>query len=160
MIVYLYDKNTGEYLSEYSPQINPKNKDEFLYPKNSTLIQPIIKSGFVPVFDGSNWVQTPDFRGKEVIDKDTKQIYVVKDLGELPENIMLYEEFKLTDEFLQLEQEKEVENQKNEILAKLAELDLKRIRAICEPEMYADGKSWLEFYNEKIIELRTQLQEL
>ncbi|MGN1153811.1 MAG: hypothetical protein ACI4S3_07260 [Candidatus Gastranaerophilaceae bacterium] len=160
MIVYLYDKKTGVYLSEYSPQVNPKNPTEFLFPKNSTLIKPIVKNGFVPVFDGKKWVQTPDYRGKEVINTDTKQVSVVKKIGSLPENNILYETYKLTKEFQEQEQEKEIENKKNEILVKLNELDLKRIRAVCEPEIHESGKSWLEFYNEQICELRTQLKEL
>lgn len=46
------------------------------------------------------------------------------------------------------------------ILSQIEELDKKRIRAICEPKEKdpVTKKSWLEHYNELIIELRNQLQ--
>ena len=44
----------------------------------------------------------------------------------------------------------------------LKDLDLKRIRAICEPELKDDesGQTWLEYYNTQIQDLRSQIQIL
>ncbi len=49
---------------------------------------------------------------------------------------------------------------KEVIKSKLKELDLKRVRAICEPSLKNQNQSWLEYYNEQIQELRRQLEEL
>lgn len=44
----------------------------------------------------------------------------------------------------------------------IEEIDRKRIRAIAEPSLYdaQNGKTWLEHYNEQIIELREQILQL
>ncbi len=56
----------------------------------------------------------------------------------------------------------ELENKKDEIIAKLNDLDLKRIRAVCENEMKDSQKNetWLDYYNSQILKLRQQLEEL
>lgn len=48
----------------------------------------------------------------------------------------------------------------NEILAELAELDKKRIRAIAEPSMKDEEQTWLEYYNLQISGLRNELTEI
>ena len=47
-----------------------------------------------------------------------------------------------------------------ELKAQIEELDKKRIRAVCEPSMKTENQSWLEYYNEKIVELRQVMAEL
>lgn len=44
----------------------------------------------------------------------------------------------------------------------IKELDLKRIRAICEPSVKDEttGQTWLEYYNAQILNLRSQIQTL
>lgn len=51
---------------------------------------------------------------------------------------------------------------KMNLQARLDELDKKRIRAMCEPELKdaVGGKTWLEYYTEEIISLRAQLGDL
>ena len=52
----------------------------------------------------------------------------------------------------------EIETLKNEIY----DIDLKRIRAVCEPSIRNEetGETWLEYYNAQILELRNQIQTL
>ena len=47
-------------------------------------------------------------------------------------------------------------------MLELAELDNKRIRAVCEPSIKDKntGKTWLDYYNSQIRILRGQIQEL
>lgn len=49
-----------------------------------------------------------------------------------------------------------------EIHRVLDELDSKRVRAMCEPELRdaEAGETWLEYYNNQIKELRTELNSL
>lgn len=63
-------------------------------------------------------------------------------------------------------EEEEKQKQKDivivEIKKKLEKLDTKRIRAICENEIKDEdtGKTWLEYYNEQVVELRQQLSKI
>lgn len=70
-----------------------------------------------------------------------------------------------------LESEEEYANRKNEeiiqsqidlINIQINELDLKRIRAVCEPSIKDEttGQTWLEYYNAQILDLRSQIQTL
>ena len=56
----------------------------------------------------------------------------------------------------------EIEKQINKINEELSELDMKRIRAICEPEIKDEetGETWLDYYNAEIQSLRNQIQNL
>ena len=62
------------------------------------------------------------------------------------------------------EEQAEIERQERigEIKQNLYELDLKRIRAVCENEIKDEqtNESWLEFYNKQITELRAELNSL
>lgn len=50
----------------------------------------------------------------------------------------------------------------SEVLKKINELDNKRVRALCEPELKdtESGETWLEFYTNQIIDLRKQIAEI
>jgi len=48
----------------------------------------------------------------------------------------------------------------NEIQNELDALDKKRIRAIAEPSMKDENKSWLEYYNDQVKSLREELAQL
>ena len=55
----------------------------------------------------------------------------------------------------------ENKNQKiEELKSKLEELDKQRIRALCEPSNRTENQTWLEYYNEQIINIRKELQDL
>ena len=64
-LVYLYD-NTFRYTSEYTAQRNPKNKNTFLQPVNSTEIKPDFKDGFTPYWSGTGWENRPVIKEIEV----------------------------------------------------------------------------------------------
>lgn len=56
----------------------------------------------------------------------------------------------------------QIKNEIDKLSKQLTELDTKRIRAICEPEIKEEetGETWLDYYNSKIKALRLQKQEL
>ncbi|MBR1943231.1 hypothetical protein IJ843_05810 [bacterium] len=56
--------------------------------------------------------------------------------------------------------ERKKEEQLRTLKKQLEELDQKRIRAICEPSMRTETQSWLEFYNEQVLELRQVMANL
>ena len=47
-----------------------------------------------------------------------------------------------------------------ELLRQLDDIDKKRIRAVCEPAMKTETQSWLEYYNQRIFEIRQVMAEL
>lgn len=55
-----------------------------------------------------------------------------------------------------------IQNQIEEIKTELNNLDTKRIRAVCENEVKDSetGQTWLEYYNEQVLELREKLNSL
>lgn len=62
-------------------------------------------------------------------------------------------------DFTNLKQKIQKQQMKENLKQELDELDKKRIRAICENEVKdnSSGQTWLEFYNNKIQELRSRL---
>lgn len=72
-------------------------------------------------------------------------------------------EYVIKDEAWEEKQrQKEIEEEKSSIKSQLKELDEKRIRAICENEIKDEttGETWVEYYNNQVIELRKQLNNL
>ena len=95
---------------------------------------------------------------KPITDKKFEIIYIEND-----ENIV--------ETINYLETEEEYLNRKNnEIIqldidllnSQINELDLKRIRAVCEPSIKDEitGETWLEYYNAQVINLRNQINTL
>lgn len=162
MLVYNYDKETKEYIGESTPQINPKKEGEYLIPACATMVVPLEKKdGFTQIFSGTNWEYLEDNRGKQAINKETKEVVIITDLLPLDGKFLLYSEYQNTDEYKQQQILIEKENKKNAILSQINDIDLKRVRAICEPEEKTEsGKTWLEYYNAQVLELRQQLKEL
>ena len=67
-----------------------------------------------------------------------------------------------TAKYQALHAEKSIQQQILSIKSQIEELDKKRIRAICEPEIkdIESGQTWLEYYNSKISALREELIKL
>lgn len=67
-----------------------------------------------------------------------------------------------TKEYLSKKQQEQKQADTKTLLAQIDELDKKRIRAICEPEVKneATGQTWLEFYTEQIQMRRAELEDL
>ena len=80
-------------------------------------------------------------------------------------------EDNICESIVYLETEEEYLNRKNnEIIqldidllnSQINELDLKRIRAVCEPSIKDEitGETWLEYYNAQVLNLRNQINTL
>ena len=67
-----------------------------------------------------------------------------------------------TQEYLNNIAQKETEATLNNLKTQVKELDIKRIRAIAEPELKdsENGQTWLEFYTQQIQSLRSQIASL
>lgn len=64
-----------------------------------------------------------------------------------------------TQEYISEQTAKENKLLKDNLTAQIHELDIKRIRAIAEPTLRdeASGETWLEYYTQQIINLRSQI---
>lgn len=101
MRVFVYDKDTKEFLRSQDAQPNPKKPGEFLIPANSTLEQLPDFSGDneTLVFSDNGWVVVKDFRGKLVIDLNSLEILSVNYLGEIKDGFQIIDE-DTRDDFL------------------------------------------------------------
>ena len=138
----LYAKFINENQLDYAP----KNKGSiFNYDLNTELM---LKDGYKPVLSA----ELPDS------DRQYELSYTETD-----ENII-----EVINYF---ESEEEYQNRKNNenlqididlLNSKIVELDLKRIRAVCEPSVKDEntGETWLEFYNAQVLDLRNQINTL
>lgn len=81
-------------------------------------------------------------------------------ISEDSENVYFYKNKKFTT--VPKAQIEAQEKRKTEIIEALAELDSKRIRAVCEPSIKDEetGKTWLDYYNAEITALRAELASL
>lgn len=76
----------------------------------------------------------------------------------------IYSDGKIIEnpEYDLIKQRELAENKINDIKQELGELDSKRVRAVCENEIKnsATGETWLEYYNARVLELRSELNVL
>lgn len=163
MKIFNYDKDTGEFLSEGYAQVNPKKDGGYLFPAYSTtLVPPVLSVNEAAIYNGEYWNIVSDYRGLDVINLSTKEISKVDYLGNIKSGFLLYSDYVKTNDYKNDLHISELEEKKNEILSELEDLDLKRVRAICEPSVKnsSTGETWLDFYNSKIITLRQKYSEV
>ena len=92
-----------------------------------------------------------DEQGKEV------KIFALK-----PNEIIENGEAIINTNYEQEVEKMQLQYQIQELNESIAKLDLKRIRAICEPSLKDEetGETWLDYYNSQILSLREQIQQL
>jgi hypothetical protein len=106
MQVYKYDEKTKEYIGTEQALINPleselQGKEIYLLPANATFAIPVLKDGFASVFNGKQWENIEDNRGKEYwLDTDTfgTPAHTMKDLGAFPAGAVFAAPQKTLDE--------------------------------------------------------------
>ena len=87
MYIYNYDRDTKEYTGSslaIEDPVESKKQGGFvpLIPSCSTTLEPpIAQENEVAVFDNNNWVIKPDYRGQKQVEKATKEISEIKDIG-------------------------------------------------------------------------------
>ena len=118
MQVYKYDEQTKEYIGAEQALINPleselQGKTIYLLPANATFEKPNLKQeGFASVFNGTQWENIEDNRGKEYwLDTDTfgTPAKTMKELGAFPAGAVFAAPAKTLDE-LKAEKLREVDS--------------------------------------------------
>ena len=93
MLIYRYNADTKEYAGSESAYLDPlesekQEKEVYLIPANATTRAPELKEGCAAVWNGSEWENVKDNRGKEYwLDTDTygTAARVMTELGAYPE---------------------------------------------------------------------------
>lgn len=83
MKIYVYDKETKEYLFEDEAQKSPLQEDTWLMPENSTTIKPMIFAiGYATCFIDGEWKELKDHRNHYQVELDSLEFNIVDYLGE------------------------------------------------------------------------------
>ena len=114
MQAYKYDEQTKEYIGTEQALIDPletelQGKTIYLLPANATFEKPNLQDGFASVFDGTQWENIEDNRGKEYwLDTDIfgTSAHTMKELGAFPANAVFTAPAKTLE---QLKQDKLLE---------------------------------------------------
>ena len=182
---YSYNSEGNAYLGKYPALKNPRRQSEYLLPSMATFVEPPeTKEKEIAIWNGSSWDVKPDFRGETQINIETRETSKIDYVGNVKDGFQIVSEelaqdildnfnkYKIidnklvdisgTDEYKQYLKNMEIEMRKSEIEKELAEMDSKRIRAICEPSIKDEttGETWLDYYNSQVERLRNELKEL
>lgn len=106
MQVYKYDEQTKEYIGTEQALIDPletelQGKTIYLLPANATFENPNLQDGFASVWNGTQWENIEDNRGKEYwLDADTfgTPAKTMKELGAFPAGAVFTAPAKTIDE--------------------------------------------------------------
>lgn len=72
IIVYSFDKSSGEYLGETTAQKDPLEPSSYLVPACSTKIKPNLQNGYCSIWKGESWINEeilPDPIPEKTLDK-------------------------------------------------------------------------------------------
>lgn len=109
MQVYKYNEKTKEYTGAEEALIDPletqlQKKDIYLLPANATFDKPNLQGGFASVWNGEQWENIEDNRGKEYwLNTDTfgTPAKTMKDLGAFPANAVFTAPVKTIEQLKQ-----------------------------------------------------------
>lgn len=126
-------------------------------------LAPVLKDGIINFNLNENIMRSYGY--KEIAEADVPttgidyEIIYSEDDSHILETVNYLE----TEDEFEKRLEKEKAKAEIDVLnTKIQEIDLKRIRAICEPEIKDEdtGETWLDYYNNQISEIRIEIQKL
>ena len=181
MQIYNYDRDTLEFTCVSLAEKNQVGSG-YLLPAFATFTAPPdFKENEKPFFKNGKWVIEPYFKGKKQVELSTKQVSTVDYFGKLKPGFQIVTEkvaqdlnenpdkYKVKDnkltklsksEYEQLLKQQEIQKEIIQIQNQLDELDLKTIRAMRDGGEKEAGLTWVNYYNQQIIELRNKKSEL
>lgn len=181
MQIYNYDRDTLEFTCSSPAEINQVGEG-YLLPAFATFTAPPdFKENEKPFFKNDKWVIEPYFKGKTQVELSTKQVSTVDYFGKLKNGFQIVsdkvahdlkenpDKYKVKDnkliklsksEYEQLLQQQEIQKEIIQIQSQLDVLDLKTIRAMRDGGEKEPGLTWVDYYNQQIIELRQRKSEL
>ena len=182
---YSFNAENNEYTGKFPAVKNPRRPSEYLLPYKAIFEEPPETGENETVIrQGGSWQIVPDFRGKTQINIESREVSKIDYIGKVKSGFQIIteetaldiqnnpEKYKRindalvdiseTEEYRLFLLEKEKQKRISEIKAELAELDTKRIRAVCEPSIKDEntGETRLDYYNAQAAALRIELQNL
>ena len=136
----------AKFINESTIELPPKNKGSVVnYNNNERLL---IADGYKPLIKYENIISGRLY--SKSYTQDETNIY---------EHINYIES---EEDFIKRTEQNEIQNQINRLNAEINDLDIKRIRAVCEPSIKDEetGETWLEYYNNIVIAIRLQINNL
>lgn len=136
----------AKFINESTIELPPKNKGSVVnYNNNERLL---IADGYKPLIKDENIISGRLY--SKSYTQDETNIYEHINYIETEEN------------FIKRTEQLEIQRQINRLNSEINEIDLKRIRAICEPSIKDEetGETWLEYYNNIVIAIRLQINNL
>ncbi len=136
----------AKFINETKIELPPKNKGSVVnYNNNERLL---IADGYKPLIKDENIISGRLY--SKSYTQDETNIY---------EHINYIES---EEDFIKRTEQLEIQRQINRLNSEINEIDLKRIRAICEPSIKDEetGETWLEYYNNIVIAIRLQINNL
>lgn len=105
MLIYRYDRETKEYKGKEAAYLDPlesekKGENVYLVPADATTVEPELKSGYAAIFDGFEWQNVEDNRGKKYwlkTDAYGMAARVMTELGAYPDGAVFVAP-KMTDD--------------------------------------------------------------
>jgi len=94
----------------------------------------------------------------EITNEERESVNLNQEKYKIENNLLL--DISDTEEYANLQNQKQKERRKKILLDEIDNLDKKRIRALCEPSQRVDGQSWIEYYTLQIQEKRIELVQL
>ncbi|MBO6272121.1 hypothetical protein J6O48_05005 [bacterium] len=136
----------AKFINESTIELPPKNKGSVVnYNNNERLL---IADGYKPLIKDENIISGRLY--SKSYTQDETNIY---------EHLNYIES---EEDFNKRTEQIEIQNQINRLNAEINELDIKRIRAVCEPSIKDEetGETWLDYYNNLVIAIREQINTL
>ena len=116
MQAYMYSITTHEFLESVPCFPDPirsrmEGREVYLLPANATFTEPPAKrTGYTPIWDGSGWVETEDYRGVQYWPKGAtynSASIEMKELGPLPDGASLTRPEQTADEIAAEKEQRE-----------------------------------------------------
>jgi len=136
----------AKFISETKIELPPKNKGSIInYDKAEKLL---IADGYKPLIKDENIISGRLYT--TTYSEDETNIYEHLDYIESEED------------FTKRTEQLEIQEQINRLNSEISDLDIKRIRAVCEPSVKDEetGETWLDYYNNLVIAIREQINTL
>ena len=142
------EKQYAKFVSETEIEFAPLNKGNILNYASESNKDMLLADGYKEFISAEK--------------PDTDRLYNIKYVNNSETIDEIISFIETEQEYTARKKSEKTKEETDPINAELNDLDLKRIRAVCEPSLKDEttGQTWLDYYNALILEKRNQLKEI